>query len=676
LTMLVLLFLGYDKDRQLFIIFNLYCVLMVYQQRFTIRPDIFSLFFFSLYIYILALHIDKKWSVAALFILQILWTNIHGFFFFGPVFILIGLASEWIKRHVPLPYEWNDSGRLTDEEYGRLKLTAILVFLACFLNPHFIKGALYPLGVFFSLSGENKIFFEYIQELQRPIANFSAFFVSDEFAYYKLLIFLSFVSFVFNRRRIDVSALLFWIVFLIFSLKAARNLSFFAFAAYLVIITNTLHLSVNDIVPLRFTGEKFKHLTSAVVKFLLIIYFFQYGQSLAGRGYFDFDKGVIKSEFGGISLRAYPTKAVDFLVEHEVKGNFLNDFNSGAYLIGHTFPNIKVYIDGRTEVYGGDFFKRYKKIYEKGNKKYLEEDLAKYEITGVFLNSSRQHIPKKILNYFYKHKDWISIYFDFDGMIFLKDIPMNQELIKTQRVELKDFKGQEADLYKLATTRVKPYRYFYRAFTLEQLGLDDAAFVEAKEALKITPGYADPYNLIGKIYTKRADYLEAFNNFRWAVLFSPNKKDMRHNLALAYLDLEEYEGAVKQYKTIIEIWPNDPKGYFYLSKAFAHNNQFSESYDTLLYAVKLNPKDVVDIMKIGDLIFEQAKYEESLKVYTVALSTNKDLSNIHKKIGMSLKALGKMTQAITAFQKALKEDPENEGAKKLLEELTINDLKS
>ena len=163
LTMALLLILGYNKDKQLILILTLYLVGMVYHQRFTIRPDLYSLFFFTFYIFVLSLHIDKKWSVAALVITQVLWSNIHGFFFFGPLFLLIGLVSEWLKRHARLPYQWNKSGRLNDGEYKRLKIMFGLVILACLVNPYFVEGAVYPLRVFFSLSGENKVFFEHIQ---------------------------------------------------------------------------------------------------------------------------------------------------------------------------------------------------------------------------------------------------------------------------------------------------------------------------------------------------------------------------------------------------------------------------------------------------------------------------------------------------------------------------------
>ena len=169
-TFLVLLFLGYSRERQWLTVFTLLMVLMVYQTRFTIRPDIFSLLFFVLYIYILALHINKRFSLYALVVLQILWTNMHGFFFFGPLLVGVGILAEMIKRRLPMPYEWNTGGRLTDGEYGALKKMFPILILASCVNPLTFKGAWYPLGVFFHLGGDNKIFFNHILELQRPIA--------------------------------------------------------------------------------------------------------------------------------------------------------------------------------------------------------------------------------------------------------------------------------------------------------------------------------------------------------------------------------------------------------------------------------------------------------------------------------------------------------------------------
>ncbi len=667
-TMLVLLFLGYNKDRQLITILGLYLVFLLFQQRFTTRPDLYSLLFFALYIFILALHIDRKWSTIALFVIQILWVNTHGFFFFGPVFVLIGVISEWLKRSLRLPYEWNESGRLTNEEYKRLKQIFFLVILASLLNPYFIKGAWYPLGVFFSFSGENKIFFSHIQELQRPIA-WNTLFTGGQFFHYKMVIVLSLISFIFNRRRVDISALFFWLIFLMFSLLAARNIAFFGFAAYLVSIANIVNISYKDIVPLRFTTKKFQCITSTMAKIAFLLFVFHHGRIAAANAYYDFDKYELKSELGGISLRNYPAKAADFLSVNNVRGNFFNDFNSGAYLLGRCFPDIKVFIDGRTEVYGGEFFKQYQEIMDKGNIQLFEKMAGRYKITGVFLNSTRQYIPKEILKYLYAHKEWRLVYFDYDAVIFLQVTSENTPLIEKFAIDLNKWQPKKLDIYKLGPANIIPHQHYYRAYTLETLEFYDQALAELEEAVKINPSYAQAHDLSGKIYAGRKDFQMAFEHFRLAVFNSPYNKDTRFNLALSYFDLGQYEGAVKQYEAIIQLWPEDPKGFFFLAKSYATNKQYEKAMGTLKKAQQLDPRDAMDILKIGDILYEQQQYLKAKEAFELALNTNKPLAAIHEKLALVYQALDNKEKAREELKKAITIEPEREDLKKKLEEL-------
>ncbi len=667
-TMLMLLFLGFNKEKLFTTSFTLFLVSFIYSQRFTLRPDIFSLLFFTIYIFVLALHIDKRWSIYVLVITQIFWSNMHGFFFFGPLFVTIGLISEFIKRHVPLPCQWNEAGRLSDEEYTRLRRILIFVILACLVNPHFVKGALYPLGIFFSISGDHSVFFKYIQELQRPILSISDFFNFDRYGQFKLLIFLSFVSFVFNRRRIDISALFFWLVFLIFSLSAARNMSYFAFAAYLVIITNTLSFSYKDLIPIRFTAKKFYYLTAAVLHLLFFILILSFAEGVATRSYFDFDTFEYKSEYRGVSKRNFAYKAVDFLVDNEIEGNFFNDFNSGAYLLGRTHPRIKVFIDGRTEAYGSEFFIEYKKIID-GDVALLKEKLKQYPITGILLNSTKQHIAPPLLKYFREQEEWKLVYFDFDAVIFLKDIDINRDVIDKFVFNFEDITVDAFDRQKLGPKRIIPYQNYYRAYTLESLDLDDAALLEAMEAVKTVPGYAEPYQLIGKIYAKRKDYLNAFEYFRIAVLLTPKDKEMRFNLALAYYDLENYKGAIEQYKTIIELWPQEMKGYFLLARSYAQDDNIDKSYKILASVIKSNPGAIVDVINIGEVFEATGNLEAAKKIFDLAASVGTHQDLIHKKYGLLHKAQGDLEQARISFERALLSSPNNEEILNLLDEL-------
>lgn len=667
-TLLILVFLGYNKDKQLATLFCLLLVSLVYQGRFTTRPDLFSLLFFALYIFILSLFIDRRWSVWVLFVIQVLWTNIHGFFFFGPLFVMIGLFAEWLKRHAPLPYEWNHMGRLTDDEYRRLKIILAAVVLACVVNPLTVKGAWYPIGVFLQISGESKIFFDKIVELKKPIA-WGNILDLGQYQYYKLLILLSFISFVYNRRKIDIGTLFFWLVFLFFSLSAIRNLVFFAFAAYLVFVTNAMNITLRDMIPFRVTDKKFVHLTSTIVKIFLTMWIINYIQAISLNGYYDFDKYERKSEFGGVTLRNYPYKAVDFLVENRVQGNFFNDFNSGAYLIGRCFPNIKVFIDGRTEVYGPQFFKYYQKVWEDEDVEEFERMLKRFKITGVLLNSVHSPIPKKIINFLYKSKEWVPVYFDFDAVIFLKKIDKNKDIIDRFKIDLAKWPAKELDLLKLGFANVTPYQNINRAHTLDSLDLYEPALGEALAALKAAPDYSEPYNLIGGLYGKMKEYRKAFEYLRIAAMYAPRDRKARFNFALAYYDLGEYVYASEQYKKIINTWPDNPKGYYLLARTYIKDKQYEEGTNSLKKAFSLDPQAVEDLVKIGDVFLEEKQYDKAREVFSMGVKAGKKQDLVHLKLGSVYQAEGDDKSAREEFEKGLAVNPQNEDIKKKLKEL-------
>ncbi len=671
LTMMILLFLGYNREKQLASIFILLLVSLVYQDRFTIRPDLYSLLFFALYIFLLSFYIDKRWSVYALFVIQVLWTNIHGFFFFGPLFVLIGLLAEWMKRNVRLPYEWNRMGRLNDQEYRRLKVIFLVVILACLINPLALKGAWYPISVFFQISGESRIFFDKIIELKKPITTWDNLFSFSENPYYKLLIILSFVSFIFNRRKIDIGVLIFWLVFLLFSLMAIRNLIYFAFAAYLVFVTNALSITLKDLVPIRIVDKKFIFLTSTVVKFLVTFWIIQYALEMSLNGYYDFDKYERKSEFGGVSLRNYPHKAVDFLVENKIKGNFFNDFNSGAYLVGRCFPDIKVFIDGRTEVYGPKFFKDYQELWEKDNVDQFTKTLNQYNLTGALMNTVLQPVPKNALNYLFKDKQWVCVYFDYDGLVFLQDIPEHKEIIDRFRIDLTQWKAKTLDLYRVGSSHVTPYQHSNRAYTLESLDLDEGAMKEAQEALRINPSYLESYKILGKIYAKRKDFKQAFENFRIATMFSPHDQKLRLNLALAYYDLGEFKYAIEQYQKIIDRWAHDPKAYFLIARAYLKNKQLDRAMEFLHKAHQLDPKDLEDLLAMAELFIKENELVKAKEVFELSLKTEKDKDKVYLKLGRVYQQLGDKIKAKEFFEEGLKINANQEEIKASLQELGV-----
>ncbi len=671
LTLMILFFLGYQRQRRFTSVAMLLLVMLVYRLRFTIRPDIISLLFFSIYIYIMALCLDRKWALAGIFIVQVLWSNFHGFFFFGPLLILLGIVAELIKRRVPLPWEWNQTGRLSDQEFRRLKQMFGIAILASLFNPQFIKGAWYPISVLFQLAGESKIFFYHIQELKAPMSWQTAFDFGT-LRFYKILILISSLSFVFNRRKIDIGDLLLWVLFLVFSLAALRNIVFFAFAAYLVCVTNFSNLSLEDVIPIKFTDRKFKIIIICFLEMLLILWMVRFAKSMGSRGYFDFDKMEMKSEFGGVTRRSYPEKAADFLVEHEITGNFFNDFNSGAYLIGRCYPNIRPFIDGRTELHGPEFFKKYNRIWTKGDTELFEDMAEKYHLTGAFLNSARSQIPDGILQYLYENEDWILVYFDYDAVIFLKDVQRNRAWINELRVDLKDYRAPDSQLEEIRSRRVVPFQFVNRAFTLEALGFDDAALAEADAAIKISPGYIEPYNIKGKIYGKNDNHQKAFENYRIAAMIATQDQKIRANLGLAYENLNQLEGAKAQYWTMIKQQPKKAEGHFLLARALARNQEYKEMEEALLQAADLDPDSLAQFERISEILFEKEEYKWAIRVAEMGLA-QKESAGLYFIYAKSLTQASETAEAFETLEKALSlvdaQDPLKKDILELLEKI-------
>lgn len=556
-TLLLLFLMTYRQDRLLLGVFTLLLVMLVYQQRFTLRPDLFSLLFFALMMGILAFHLDKRWSVWAVGGIQLLWANIHGYFFFGPVLILIAIISEAIKRRVPMPYEWNKVGRLSDDEYRNLCILFPVAIAACFINPYGINGAIYPLHILFHSTSDANIFFKYITELQPP---FTSNFLNElnQNTHYKLLILISTFTFFFNRRYIDISVFLVWLVFLLFSLVALRNMVFFACAAYLVIMVNSMTIVLNNILPLRFDEKKFEYITSILGKIALILWILNYGTEFASRGYFDYETYGTKSEIGGIGKRVYPQKAVDFMIAQGIHGNMFNDFNSGSYLIGRMSPQVKVFIDGRTEVYGGKFFKYYRKIWLEGDKKTLDDAINRYGLTIALINGTKQSVLPKTIKIFHELKDWRLVYFAEDAMIYLKKTPQNQPIIDKFAIDLKKWEPPQMDLFKLGSMRVIPEPYISRAKYLMALKLDTPALKELMFALKISPDTIEIHGLLGDIYGHQKKYQMAFEHFRIASSYSAS---YHHIMGLAWSEakLGKTKDAIHFYEALLKNNPKDKR---------------------------------------------------------------------------------------------------------------------
>jgi tetratricopeptide (TPR) repeat protein len=338
--------------------------------------------------------------------------------------------------------------------------------------------------------------------------------------------------------------------------------------------------------------------------------------------YYDFNKYAFRQGMWGISTRDFPEKAVDFIIRENLPKRLFNDFNSGSYLIGRAFPLRKVFIDGRTEFYGSDFLKTYRKVTE-GDKEKIQEINQKYNLEGFFLTISPANFDEKLAKYLFNNPDYKTVYFDENSIIFLKDIPDNKNIIEKFGINLNEWVAPKASLEKIGPRIVYPYSYIQRGKVLKELICFQAAISEAKEALKIMPDSIEALELLGSCYLELKEYERALIYYSLALTKNPNSAELRNKFALALYRLGDFEEAKNQLLKAIKQKPKDAQNYYALALVYKKQNLLEKAKVAIEKACKYSKNKNYEFLKLdGDILYEMKNYKEALKAYKLAQQLN------------------------------------------------------
>ena len=628
---LLFLFLWLKENNHVFIFVIFYMALLAMAYRFTIRPDIFSLLFITLYLFVLTKFIEKKSKIIWLLpLLQVFWVNMHGFFFTGPLIIFIFLIGELLKRAFPLPYEYNQSQRLDNDQMRALLSIFVLLLLASLVNPYGLEGAAYPFSVLGQLSGKGRVVFKYIQELAKPVT-LANIFDTNSFIYYKALILVSLFSFRFNQKNINISHLVLWLLFLIFSFLAIRNIAYFVIIALYVTLANA-DLALKNKKQLPF--KKWSKTSKAIFSYMFMAFLFYYpakdAMKYIEKATYNFDTYQLKPALWGFAENRYPTKAVQFLLKYPFPKQMMNDFNSGAYLIGQTYPKRLVFIDGRTELYGPEFFMNYVDLSE-GKKDTVENIFSRTHLKGAFLTNAVNDLHLGLLRYLFKNPHWKVVYFDEYAIIFLKDVPENTDLINRFQIDLRKWVPPPTDFLKVGIAFRYPAPILERARLLDALGYFEAAAAEARLALEIMPNNSEASKFISNYYFEKKEYLEAFKYARNSLIYSGGDLWMRSRLALIYHFLKDNQKALKVIDSIIKTNPRFAQGYYVKAFILKDTNR-AQAKELITRAIKIHPKEPKYHILLGDLFKEEKNLAAAKKEWNAAFEYDSANESLKEKI--------------------------------------------
>jgi hypothetical protein len=271
--------------------------------------------------------------------LTLLWVNLHASYALGLAVLglyLIGELGEESRELVSLPHS-----------HSRLRLLAMNLVLDLALvpiNPNGFRMYWYPVVTLRS------------QAMQKYIVEwFSPNFHRPEYWPFLLLFLATIASLLWLPGKTRMPALLLTLSSAAASLFAVRMIPFFVLISVPILSERTYNW-----MALRSAGRTARHeerlnvesrrstssqrdkgklfFSLAIVAAITFFACVRVTQAVEGQP--------------GIERAYFPVRATDFLRTHRLAGPMFNDYDWGGYLIWRLYPDVRVFIDGRADLYG------------------------------------------------------------------------------------------------------------------------------------------------------------------------------------------------------------------------------------------------------------------------------------------------------------------------------------
>lgn len=342
------------------------------------RPHIFTFLLFSILLRQLFLfkYFRSDRGLLVIPLIMMLWANLHGGFFIGLVLVAVFVASEWGKHLYA-----DVADRIEAPRLKKLSLFALLGLLATAVNPQGFHYWLYPYHAIIS-SGDT----QFISEWQSP--NFH----KPLFQYFLMTVFTFFVNMTYSDRKPDMTEIGASLVFISGAFISARNLPLAALvmAPFSAVAYRNLNLA-GFIAKFKSpaSSEARRGPVSVAIGRVLATGNKQVGGAEGVMNWTMLFLSLLtilllypsRKTYTDLSMSALlPISAVDFIQKNHIQGRMFNTYHYGGYLIYRLYPQQKVFIYGRTDIYPNSFVDEYREIYGGGKswKKYFDKKKIDY----------------------------------------------------------------------------------------------------------------------------------------------------------------------------------------------------------------------------------------------------------------------------------------------------------
>lgn len=597
--------------------------------RYVVRPELATYLFFTIDLVLLDLYRQRRSRLVWLLpLVQVVWTNSHTMFVFGPIAAICFLGGETAARAL----ERRRGGAQTLAEPraggaaagarrglvdGPLAIVTFLTAAACWVNPYFHEGVKFPFILFGQIQ-PGHVLQRSIEEFRGPFDLGMASWAFNVWAALGLGG-AGLASFALHRRRPDLGRLALWAGLSYVAALSVRNAGIFSFGAAWVALANLRDAGIGAR-PVRGAGAA---MSAALAAGLLWSAWFFGTDRYSAR---------VESprEFGaGVSMRLAPVGATAFMLKEKLEPEVFNLIADGCYLAWAAKDRFRVHVDGRLEVYGWDFLTDH-----------FTNALSDWERTadrwGANVILLRTPGNEAALARMSRAPGWALVYLDHVSAVFAREIPAHAGVIARCRIDPRVVwtpRGEEPD------ERPSGWR--------RMLGFAPRAWHSLPMARNwLALGSADN----AEPYLRRALDVE------------PANAEARLKLRAIALFKGRAEEAARIGAGVIEDAPAALRGdaEALLAGLLLSAGRRDEAVEALERAIALNPGDAAARDALARQLFALGRYPRARSLLEESIARERDLSQIPARLGALgsvLERMGERDRAIETYRRALALDP-------------------
>ncbi len=171
-----------------------------------------------------------------------------------------------------------------------------------------------------------------------------------------------------------------------------------------------------------------------------------------------------------------------------------------------------------------------------------------------------------------------------------------------------------------------------------------------KQAIKISPGYADAYYNLGVASGQLGRYQDAIEAYKQAIKLNPDYVKAYINLGVDYSRLSLYQDAIEAYKQAMRIKPDYPDAYVNLGVTYHRLGRYQDAIEAYKQAIRIQPDFALVHYNVGVACDKLGRYEDAIEAYKQAVTLKPDYTEAHFNLGLDYSKVGDKDSALEEYK--------------------------